>query len=1087
MEFNKYQSTLEELKLDTYPKEVQDEFMENLMGVKFIQNLVSSNRPYPKDCPKDSEGKIIIDLSNPPIIEDVDYFRPTALHFKKYGVLTNLRPNPNPNSEFGKWIKEEIRRIWHGYVRESDGAWISGDMYWYLNYCPIIQSKIRKGTKIADRIVDLPEFWEGIFWRFHYWEASRKEAKHSAEIAKRGASKSYSVASVLSKLFVVGDNEETQNNVRAMVTAYQKEYLTKDGTLNKFIEMVDFQAQHTQFPSKRLKSSLQEMQWKMGYTDLDTGAQKGTLNEVIGVSSKDDPDKLRGKRPHPLSCKVLTTEGIKLWGDLKIGDYVYSPSGYPTKVVDIIDYEEDDIYKITLKDGRITYAQEDHLFPIYYRVAGGIKLRLEKVKNLTNPIYYNKKGTATFKYAIPKNRCIQFGEQELPIDAYVLGLYLGDGDYGHCYNTCLNITMLPRDMQALLPYIPYEVHISKYRNITHHIRIPNAKDILNSLGLNEKKSENKFIPEIYLFNSEENRIKLLNGLLDSDGTCSHDYGVIEYATKSIMLRDNMLFLCRSLGFNCSSRVKTINGIDYYRCYIYTDDNRLFNLERKKKNLRAKCSAYSERCPIKSVELYNKEKCRCITVENSDGLYLIDDFIVTHNSSKIIIEEFGNFPKVTDTYRVILPSVQEGDIVFGQMILIGTGGSEGADFEGAAEILFNPDGFNIKGLPNVYDKVGGKGKTIFFFPAFVNRKGCYNEDGISDVTKALLELCYNRYIVKYNTTDPMALTRTKAENPITLQEAIMRRDSTIFPVAQLRDRINQIDANPNEYDDVYVGELNIDKEGKVEFKPTAAQSIRKFPHKDNKIEGAIEIFNMPERDKSGKVFSDRYIAGMDPYDDDESETTSLGSIFILDLWLDKIVAEYTGRPMFADDTFEIARRLLLFYNARLNYENNKKGLFAYFSRMNCLYLLTDNLDFLKDKDMIKGYTFGNKQKGTMATQPVNNYARTLIRNWLLKPVNIIKVVDGVEQEVTVPNLMLIRNRALLEELAMWNPDGNFDRVSSLGMLMLLREDKMILYDGNLSKSRDTTPKDYLGNDDFFNKNYDKKFNKPVNLVKDTLNS
>ena len=742
MEFNKYQSTLEELKLDSYPQEVQDEFMENLMGVQFIQNLVSPNRPYPKDCPKDEEGRIIIDLSNPPIIEDTDYFRPTALFFKKHGVLTNLRPNPNPNSEFGKWLREEVRRIWYGYTRESDGVWITGDMYWYLNYCPIIQSKIRKGTKIADRIVDLPEFWEGIFWRFHYWEASRKEAKHSAEIAKRGASKSYSVASALSKLFVVGDNEETQNNVRAMVTAYQKEYLTKDGTLNKFIEMVDFQSQHTQFPSKRLKNSLQEMQWKMGYTDLDTGAQKGTLNEVIGVSSKDDPDKLRGKR----------------------------------------------------------------------------------------------------------------------------------------------------------------------------------------------------------------------------------------------------------------------------------------------------------------------------------------------SSKIVIEEFGNFPKITDTYRVILPSVQEGDIVFGQLILIGTGGSEGADFEGAAEILFNPDGFNIKALPNVYDKVGGKGKTIFFFPAFINRKGCYNEDGISDVTKALLELCYNRFVVKYNTTDPMALTRTKAENPITLQEAIMRRDSTIFPVAQLRDRINQIDANPNEYSDVYVGELNLDNNGNVEFKPTSAQAIRKFPHKDNKLEGAVEIFNMPEKDLNGKVFSDRYIAGMDPYDDDVSETTSLGSIFILDLWLDKIVAEYTGRPMFADDTFETARRLLLFYNARLNYENNKKGLFAYFSRMNSLYLLTDNLEFLKDKDMIKGYTFGNKQKGTVATLGVNNYARTLIRNWLLKPVNVIRTVDGEEQEVTVPNLMLIRNRALLEELAMWNPDGNFDRVSSLGMLMLLREDKMILYDGNLSKSKDNIPTDYLGNDTFFTNNYDKKFSK-----------
>lgn len=744
MEFNKYQSTLEELKLDTYPQEVQDEFMENLMGVQFIQNLVSPNRPYPKDCPKDEEGRIIIDFSNPPIVEDTDYFRPTALFFKKHGALTNLRPNPNPNSEFGKWLREEVRRIWYGYTRESDGVWVTGDMYWYLNYCPIIQSKIRKGTKIADRIVDLPEFWEGIFWRFHYWEASRREAKHSAEIAKRGASKSYSVASALSKLFVVGDNEETQNNVRAMVTAYQKEYLTKDGTLNKFIEMVDFQAQHTQFPSKRLKSSLQEMQWKMGYTDLDTGAQRGTLNEVIGVSSKDDPDKLRGKR----------------------------------------------------------------------------------------------------------------------------------------------------------------------------------------------------------------------------------------------------------------------------------------------------------------------------------------------SSKIVIEEFGNFPKITDTYRVILPSVQEGDIVFGQLILIGTGGSEGADFAGAAEILFNPDGFNIKALPNVYDKVGGKGKTIFFFPAFVNRKGCYNEDGISNVTKSLLELCYNRYIVKYNTTDTMALTRTKAENPITLQEAIMRRDSTIFPVAQLRDRINQIDANPNEYDDAFIGEFNISNKGEVEFKPTSSVPIRKFPHKDNKLEGAIEIFKMPEKDSSGKVFANRYIAGMDPYDDDSSETLSLGSVFILDLWTDTIVAEYTGRPMFVDDNYENTRRLLLFYNARLNYENNKKGLFAYFSRMNCLYLLTDNLEFLKDKDMIKGYTFGNKQKGTMATAPVNNYARTLIRNWLLKPVNVIRMVDGEEQEVTIPNLMLIRNRALLEELAMWNPDGNFDRVSALGMLMLLREEKMILYDGNLSKEKDSTPKDYLGNDPFFNQDSSKFSKKTI---------
>lgn len=309
--FNEYQSSLEELKIESYPQEVQNEFFEAINGIPFIKSLINPNRPRCKDLPRDSNGRAIIDITNPPILEDTDYFRPTALHYKKYGVLTNLRPNPNPNSEFGKWIREEIRRIWEGYTRPSDGAWITGDMYWYLNYCPIIQSKIRKGTKIADRIVDFPEFWEGIWLRFMYIEESRLNAQHSAEIAKRGASKSYSVAAILSKCFVVGDNAETQRNVRAMVTAYQKEYLTKDGTLNKFVEMIDFQAQHTQFPAKRLRSSLQDMQWKMGYVDLDTGAQKGTLNEVIGVSSKDDPDKLRGKR----STKIIIEE-FKLLGSL---------------------------------------------------------------------------------------------------------------------------------------------------------------------------------------------------------------------------------------------------------------------------------------------------------------------------------------------------------------------------------------------------------------------------------------------------------------------------------------------------------------------------------------------------------------------------------------------------------------------------------------------------------------------------------------------------------------------------------------------------------------------------------------------------
>jgi hypothetical protein len=741
MEFNKYQSTLEELQIGTYPQEVQNEFFEAINGIPYIASLISANRPYVQNLPKDEKGRAIIDLSNPPIVEDVDYFRPTAIHYQQYGCLTNLRPNANPNSEFGKWFYTELDRIWNGMTR-PDGAWITGDMYFYLNYCPIVQSKIRKGTKVADRVVDLPEFWEGVDWRFKGIEKARNEGHHFAEIAKRGASKSYCVASVLAKLFVVGENKENCQKVRALVMAYQKEYLTKDGTLNKFVDIKDFLTEQTQFPSKMLKRSLQEMQWKMGYIDVDTGIEKGTQNEVMGVSSKDDPDKARGKR----------------------------------------------------------------------------------------------------------------------------------------------------------------------------------------------------------------------------------------------------------------------------------------------------------------------------------------------ASRIIIEEFGNFPKIADTYRVILPSVQEGDIVFGQIISIGTGGSEGADFAGAQEMIYNPLGYNILALRNVYDKGSqGKGTSIFFFGAPVNRKGCYNHDGISDVTKAVLEICNNRYQVKYNSTDPMALTRTKAENPLTLQEAIMRRDSTMFPVASLQDRINQLQENDSIQATHYTGTLTMEANGIIKFVPTADQPIRYFPHKDNKnCKGAIEIIKMPERGVDGKVFGNRYLGGIDPYNDDSSETVSLGSIFILDLWTDSIVAEYTGRPTFADDFYEICRLLLLFYNARANYENNCKGLFAYFSRMNCLYLLTDTLEFLKDKDMVKGGQIGNKLKGTRATEGINNYGRTLIRNWLIK--ECVRVVqEGDEtKEISVYNLFNIENIALLMELAQWNPDGNFDRVSAMGMLMLLREDRLITFNGNLQGSKKTTPQEYDNEDSFFTKNYDGKF-------------
>ena len=131
---NEIQTPIEDLDLESKPKEVQEQFFDFLNNVPLIRSLVAPDRKRAKDLERDSKGRIIVDITKPHILEDMEYFRPAARHYEETGRYTDLRPNQNPNSEFGKWIREETRRCWYGYVRESDGEWIPGDLYFFWNY-----------------------------------------------------------------------------------------------------------------------------------------------------------------------------------------------------------------------------------------------------------------------------------------------------------------------------------------------------------------------------------------------------------------------------------------------------------------------------------------------------------------------------------------------------------------------------------------------------------------------------------------------------------------------------------------------------------------------------------------------------------------------------------------------------------------------------------------------------------------------------------------------------------------------------------------------------------------------------------------
>jgi hypothetical protein len=220
----------------------------------------------------------------------------------------------------------------------------------------------------------------------------------------------------------------------------------------------------------------------------------------------------------------------------------------------------------------------------------------------------------------------------------------------------------------------------------------------------------------------------------------------------------------------------------------------------------------------------------------------------------IIEEAGIFKDLNDLYGLIRPSVEQGSSVFGEILMYGTAGNEQSDFTAFAEMFYSPDGYNLYGLDNVFDKEGqGSKKCCFFYPVYINYDdSCIDENGNSDVTKALYMILMDRYKVKYGSTDINAITKRVSQYPITPQEAIIRSQGNMFPVTELNNRLNQIDNNPNEYDDVYVGELVQQKDGKVEFQPTGDVPIRDFPTKDNKVIGALEIYG------TNSIFSYLYL-------------------------------------------------------------------------------------------------------------------------------------------------------------------------------------------------------------------------------------
>lgn len=394
---------------------------------------------------------------------------------------------------------------------------------------------------------------------------------------------------------------------------------------------------------------------------------------------------------------------------------------------------------------------------------------------------------------------------------------------------------------------------------------------------------------------------------------------------------------------------------------------------------------------------------------------------------ILFEEAGRFPGLLQAWQIARNSMEQGPVTFGLMIAFGTGGTVGADFSGLEELFYRPKAYNIYAIPNVYDDNAGDSVCGFFAPEYMNMEGYYDKNGKSDIECAMAKEMEERKMIAKEARDKMTLIRYCAEKPFKPSEAIMRFEGVKFPVTDLKYRLGYLEANDKLRNAEFIGELILDEENRIVWKEnTNLVPIVDFPVRTGThTTGCIVIFQHPYTDETGKVPYGLYIAGTDPYDQDKSNTGSLGSTLVYDRVNKLIVAEYTGRPETAKQYYENVRKLLLYYNCATMYENERKGLFDYFEYKNCLYLLANEPEIIHD---VIAETTVSRKKGMHMTTGIKEYGEIMINTML------IEQRQGVGAEQDIMNLHKIRSVPLLKELIAYDGIINTDRVVALMCIM-----------------------------------------------------
>ena len=1010
-------------------------------------------------------------------IKNTIKFSPAAEFFKKHKCYTLA---PRGTTDYNSYWDQETERCLNGYTA-PDGDSITGYHYFYLNYSPIMKLKEVSYTDRygnirtrRERILDFPRFWDYDYYYYNAIEQAEDDGKHMAVLKsrQRGYEQPYS------ELIATPDGFVEMGSLKV-----GDEIWNPDGNTTKVLEIYE-----------QGFKDVYQLELADGRT-VRCGA-----NHLWEVICANNHFKHKVFKTHDLLNNGLfnevTVDGKK-YNSYKYYLPPINPVTYSEKQQNIPAYTLGALLgdgALTKRTPKISSIDNEILNKIQKQLGDSFEFKYDPTTTCEYRIvdkerFLHKSEFKNGQYGV--NRLHRWLE-ELDLCVSCQYKYIPDN---YKYGSVEQRYELIRGLMDTDGYISKDGSMS-FVNTSKQL-IDDFVEVLRSLGLictvskrapgsggtynGRKIFGTKFSyvvyikgnPDIFYLSRKRNRIKLNRKFSNKVAITDIKYlGEQEQQRCILVDNPNHLYITRDY-------IPTHNSFKgasmLVRNYELIPGSKNFAVASEQKFLIGDgllTKAWQIMDFIDKHTAWAKQRLVSTRMERVAGYKITDEFgkqteqgymssitgITLKNDPErirgtrgklVLWEEGGKFPGLLDAWRIEQPSVETDDgVAFGLMIAFGTGGTEGSSFTGLKELFYKPEAYNVLAFPNIWDDNAEQTKCGFFVPSWSNlesfdENGNYiymDQDGNSLKEKAVENLIEQRNKIRDGGASQQSIDRFISERPIKPREAVLELGKNIFPRKLLLDQLTRLRTNTKLRNMKHIVDLNWDGNGQITATEKKTGDITEYPlKKGDKPHGSIVIWEYPIKDPPFGL----YIGGCDPYDHDDSFTNSLGSVFIFkrvkagEAWTDVIVAEYSGRPDTAEEYYENVRKLLVFYNARLLFENERKGIYPYFTNKHCDYLLADQPDKIisevfKDSKV-------QRRKGCHMTKAIRAYGEGLILEWLLE-----------EYEPGHPNVERIYSEPLIEELIENDGVKNVDRVIALCMVMIYREE---LYQVKVSKSQE----------------------------------